>query len=80
MTSMYKGSPTAPGSYSVENGNFLDRLRKRGDEFIGDEGAIQANLHQTDLFAVSVQIIDDLFRNVAERPMTTMTRSASSAP
>ena len=51
---------------AVHDGDLGDRFGNGGGQLLGHERAIQANLHQTDLLAVRVQVIDDLFGHVAD--------------
>ncbi len=52
---------------AVHDGDLLDRGRQCLDELGRHEWAVQANLDQADLLAVCVQVVDDLFDDVAER-------------
>ena len=51
---------------AVQNGDLLDGGRNGLDELLGSEGAEQADLHQADLLAVGVQIVDDLLGHIAD--------------
>ena len=51
---------------AVHDGDLLDGLGQGLDELRGNEGTVQADLDQADLFAIGVQVVDDFFGNVAE--------------
>ena len=51
---------------AVQNGDLPDGGGNGLDELLGSEGAEQADLHQADLLAVGIQIVDDLLGHVAD--------------
>ena len=51
---------------SVKNGNFLCGLRKSRNKSVGAERSVKTNFDKTDFFAVSVHVVDNFFRNVAD--------------
>ena len=50
---------------AVEHGDLLHGFRQAFDEFLRDERTIQANLHQADLLALGVQVVDNFLGHVA---------------
>ena len=52
---------------AIQNGNLRARCRNGLHEAVGSKRAIQAHLDQADFFAMRVQVINDFFRNVANR-------------
>ena len=65
---------------SVENGDLLNRLRDCRNQSVRAERSVQTNDHETNLLALSVQIIDCLLDGLAYRAMAMITCSASGAP
>ena len=51
---------------AVQNGDLLAGGGDGLDQLLGREGAEQTDLHQTDLLAVGVQVVDDLLGHVAD--------------
>ena len=51
---------------AVQNGDLLGGGGNGLDQLLGCEGAEQTDLHQTDLLAVGVQIVDDLLGHIAD--------------
>ena len=51
---------------AVEDGNLLDGRGKGGHEVLDRPGTIQADLHEADLLAIGVEVVDDLLEGVAE--------------
>ena len=52
---------------AVEDCDLLRGLRDSCDQLVSAERTVQANLDQTDLLAVCVQVVDDFLCNVADR-------------
>ena len=51
---------------AVHDGDLLAGGRQRGHELLGNERAVQTHLHEADLLAVRVQVVDYLLDDVAE--------------
>ena len=51
---------------AVEHGDLLAGRRDGRDELVGTERTVQANLHEADLLAVGVEVVDDLLSHVAD--------------
>ena len=52
---------------TIHDGNLLDRLRENVNKMLYRERTIQANLHKTDLLAMRIEVVDNLFQGIAER-------------
>ena len=52
---------------AVHDGDLLAGCRQGLDELRRNERTVQADLHEADLLAIGVQVVDDLFDDVAER-------------
>ena len=52
---------------TIHDGNLLDRLRENVNKMLHREWTIQANLHKTDLLAMCIEVVDNLFQGIAER-------------
>ena len=51
---------------AVQDGDLLRGLGDGGQELVGAEGAVQADLHQADLLTVGVEVVDDLLGHVVD--------------
>ena len=51
---------------AVQHRNLLGGGGDGGDQLVRAEGAVQADLHQADLLALGVQVVDDLLSHVAD--------------
>ena len=51
---------------AVEHGDLLDRGGQGGHEVLDGPRTVQADLHEADLLAVGVEVVDDLLEGVAE--------------
>ena len=52
---------------AVQNGNLRARCRNGRNETVGSKRTIQTHLDQADFFAMCIQVINDFFRNIADR-------------
>ena len=60
------GVALAPGSLVRSSTAILVAWRDGLQELVRPEGAVQADLHQADLLAVGVEVVDDLLGHVAD--------------
>ena len=51
---------------AVQHGNFLRGGRNGGQQLVGRERTVQADLHQTDLLALGGEVINDFLGHVAD--------------